>query len=75
METKNINAIIEKNEFGYGVFLEELDGITGFGITLDKAKGELVEVIKEYTDYCNENKIEVEPILNGGNLNIIYKNE
>jgi len=72
MEPKKVEAIIEKaNDGGYGIYIPELPGIGVIGDTEEKAKMNLLEVIKDIVEQC---KIDgVDDNVHNGNLEIIYR--
>lgn len=73
MKKTRIEAIIEKTEEGYGVYLSKVEGFAGYGKTEDEAKEELRTVIDEYIEYCVGKKIAIEPEFNNGNVDFEYK--
>jgi len=72
METKKVEAIIEKaSNGGYGIYIPELPGIGVIGDTEEKAKMNLLEVIKDIVEQC---KIDgVNDNVYNGNLDITYR--
>ena len=71
---KTLNVIVEKGTEGYGAYLEDVVGITGFGNTMDEAKRSIISGIREYVEYCKEEKINYEEELdNADQLNFTYK--
>lgn len=71
---KTLNVVIEKGTDGYGAYLEDVVGITGFGITVDEAKQDIIDSINEYVDFCKEEGIDYEEELNNSEqATFIYK--
>ncbi|HLA54362.1 MAG TPA: hypothetical protein VK618_13695 [Flavitalea sp.] len=56
MKTKNVAAIIEASSSGFGIYTNDLPGITGYGDTIDEAKHEFFDAFREvlatYRDEC-----------------------
>jgi len=72
METKKVEAIIEKStDGGYGIYIPALPGIGVIGDTEEKAKENLLEVISDIVDQCKTDG--VKDHVNGGNLDILYR--
>lgn len=54
---KKIVGIIEKSEDGgFSIYTEELNGVFGYGLTEDEAKGDFVEVLNEQAEYYKEKR-------------------
>lgn len=50
MAIKKITAIIEASSTGFGVYSEQLLGITGYGKTVEKAKEDFLSALEEIKD-------------------------
>jgi len=72
MKVKKIKAIIEKaSDGGYGIYLPEIPGYVGLGITEDDAKQDLKDAINEVVSYCKEKGIPDN--INNGNISFDYR--
>ena len=70
---KKLTAIIEKSKSGhYGIYVDELDGITGDGETIEEAKEDLKMAIQEVVAYCRDNGIDTGD-LGDGVFEFVYK--
>ena len=68
----NLTAVIERaSDGGYGIYLEEVDGVAAVGYTEDEAIRNLNEVIELLVDDCAQ--CGIADGLNGGNIKIGYK--
>lgn len=73
MKPKKVIAVIEKaSDGGYGIYIPSIDGMTGYGTTIDEAKDDLRNAIDETVAYCKESGRN-DSDLNNGNLDIDYR--
>ena len=65
-----VHAVIEPSKDGYGLYFitPSLDGITTFGVTLDKVKENAKTVLKELVEVYNENNETIPEELVGVNI-------
>ncbi|HXR84125.1 MAG TPA: type II toxin-antitoxin system HicB family antitoxin [Hanamia sp.] len=73
MKVKKITAIIEASSTGFGVYSDKLPGITGYGETIEKAKEDIKDAIKDILEMCEEEGTAAPGYLNDGNLEFVYK--
>ena len=72
MKVKKLKAIIEKaSDGGYGIYLPDISGYIGLGITEEEAKKDLRDAINEVVSYCNEQGIPDN--IYGGNVEFDYR--
>lgn len=72
MNTKKLRAVIEKaSDGGYGIYLPDVHGYTGIGVTEDDAKKDLKDAINEVVSYCKEKGIPDN--IYGGNVEFDYR--
>ena len=71
MKIKKVEAIIEKTDGGYGIYIPSIPGIGVIGDTEEAAKKNLLEVIGDIADQCKKDG--VQDCVNGGNLQISYR--
>ena len=62
---KRVNAIIEHAGNNFSGYIQQIDGITATGKTIDEIKTSLIEAIDEYKDACKELGLEVPVELKG----------
>lgn len=66
MKQRNLlHVIIEKAETNYSAYIEEVDGITAVGSTIDEIKQNMLESIRIYIEVCEEEGFEVPEELRG----------
>jgi predicted RNase H-like HicB family nuclease len=71
---KALEVVIEKGTDGYGAYLRNVDGLTGFGETIEEAKESLKDGISEYLEYCKDEGINYEEELEDWqNATFVYK--
>lgn len=73
MKKKYITAIIEASKTGFGIYSDDLPGITGYGISIEAAKADLQSAIDEVLEVNEEDGTEPMKELNKGNIEFIYK--
>jgi predicted RNase H-like HicB family nuclease len=73
MKKKYITAIIEASKTGFGIYSDDLPGITGYGTSIEAAKADLQSAIDEVLEAHKEDGIEPMKELNKGNIEFIYK--
>ena len=73
MKQKTITAIIEASKDGFGVYSNDLPGITGFGESVDDAKKDFLEALSETIKTYNESRQQLPKELNNGNIKLNYK--
>lgn len=70
--TKKISAVIEASKTGFGIYVENDDlPLTSYGDTIEAAKEDLQEVLKEMVQSYKKN--ELPQAYNGGNIEFVYK--
>lgn len=62
---RTLHVIIEKAETNYSAYIEEVDGITAVGSTIDEIKQNMLESIRIYIEVCEEEGFEVPEELHG----------
>lgn len=60
-----LHVIIENAETNYSAYIEEVDGITAVGSTIDEIKQNMLESIRIYIEVCEEEGFEVPEELRG----------
>jgi predicted RNase H-like HicB family nuclease len=65
---RNVVVIVEASKTGFGVYSDDLPGVTGYGKTVAEAKRDMEEAIAELLEGKSP-----DPALNGGNLEFTYK--
>lgn len=75
MKKKLVIAIIEASKTGFGIYSDDLPGITGYGKSIEIAKADMQSAIEEVLDAHREDGTEPMKELNNGNLEFIYKYE
>ena len=73
MKKKQVTAIIEASKTGFGVYSDNLPGITGYGKSIEEAKAEMQSAIEEVLEAYEEDGTEPMKELNNGNIEFIYK--
>ncbi|HET7115904.1 MAG TPA: type II toxin-antitoxin system HicB family antitoxin [Hanamia sp.] len=73
MKKKYVTAVIEASKTGFGIYSDELPGITGYGISIEAAKADLRTAIDEVLEAHKEDGTEPMKELNKGNIEFIYK--
>lgn len=73
MKKKYVTAVIEASKTGFGIYSDELPGITGYGISIEAAKADLRTAIDEVLEAHKEDGTEPMKQLNKGNIEFIYK--
>jgi predicted RNase H-like HicB family nuclease len=74
MKSKKITAIVEASSTGFGIYVEDENlPLTSYGQTIDEAKKDLKEVLKEMIAYYKEQGKELPKAYNDGNLEFVYK--
>jgi predicted RNase H-like HicB family nuclease len=73
MKKKTITAIIEASKTGFGIYSDELPGITGYGKTIDAAKLDMQSAIDEVLEAHLEDSSQPMKELNNGKLEFVYK--
>lgn len=72
MKSKKITAIIEASSTGFGIYSDDLPGITGYEDTIEAAKEDIKEAIREVLESYEKGTI-APSHFNDGNLEFIYK--
>lgn len=65
---KSVNIIVEASATGFGVYSDDLPGVTGYGKTVAEAKEDMKESIAELLEGPSP-----DPALNEGNLEFTYQ--
>jgi len=73
MKAKKVTATVEASSTGFGVFSDKLPGITGYGDTIEKAKEDIKDAIKDILEMHEEQGTKAPAYLNNGNLDFMYK--
>lgn len=74
MKKKKVTFIIEASSTGFGAYTnDDFPPITAYAKTIPELKEDLLEVVQEYIDYEKEVDGKTDPLLNGGNLEFVYK--
>jgi predicted RNase H-like HicB family nuclease len=73
MKAKKITVIIEASSTGFGVYSDKLPGITGYGGTIEKAKEDIKDAVKDILEIHEEEGTPAPNFLNNGNLEFVYK--
>lgn len=73
MKKKTITAIIEASKTGFGIYSDDLPGITGYGKTIDAAKLDMQSAIDEVLEAHLEDSSQPMKELNNGKLEFVYK--
>ncbi len=73
MKKKIITAVIEASQTGFGIYSDDLPGITGYGKSIELAKADLQSAIDEVIDAFKDESIKSMKELNNGNLEFVYK--
>lgn len=68
-----ITAIIEASKTGFGIYSDQLPGITGYGKTIDAAKQDLQSAIDEVLEAHLEDGTQPMKELNNGKLEFVYQ--
>lgn len=72
MKTKKIIAIIEASSTGFGIYSDDLPGITGYGATIEKAKEDLMDAIEDILESHQEDGT-TSPSFLSHSIEFIYK--
>lgn len=62
---KKITVIIERVENNFSAYVQEVDGITATGKTIDEIKTSIIDAIDEYKASCKEFNLEIPAELKG----------
>lgn len=73
MKNKKVLAIIEASDTGFGIYSDNLPGITGYGNTIDIAKKDLESAIEDVMESYKEDGLKPPEWLNEGMLDFVYK--
>ena len=71
MKNKRIIATIEASSTGFGIYSDDLPGITGYGDTIEAAKEDIKSAIDEVVKSYKKN--EAPAALNNGNIMFQYR--
>lgn len=71
MKQKKVTAIIEASSTGFGIYSDDLPGVTAYGETIEEAKKDLTSVIEELVESYDKGKAPKE--LNDGNLSFTFR--
>ena len=72
MKKKKVTLIIEASSTGFGIYGEDFP-VTAYGDTVAAAKQDLDDVVKEMLEYYKEEGQELDPALNNGHLEFVFK--
>ncbi|TDX00545.1 hypothetical protein [Dinghuibacter silviterrae] len=72
MKKKKVILVVEASSTGFGIYGDDFP-VTGYGDTVDAAKKDLENAIRDVLDFCKKEGKEPDPALNGGNLEFIFK--
>lgn len=73
MKKKLITAVIEASKTGFGIYSDDLPGVTGYGKSIEDAKADIQSAIEEVLEAHTEDGTEPMKELNKGNLEFVYK--
>ena len=73
MKTKKVTAVIEASSTGFGIFSDDLPGITGYGLTIEEAKKDIESAIEDVLESYQEEGDKAPAWLNEGKLSFEYK--
>lgn len=73
MKNRLITAVIEASKTGFGIYSDDLPGITGYGKSIEDAKSDIQCAIEDVLTAYKEDGTEPMKELNNGNLEFVYK--
>lgn len=73
MKKKLVTAIIEASKTGFGIYSDDLPGITGYGKSIEEAKADMQSAIEDVLEAYKEDGTKSMKELNSGNLEFVYK--
>jgi predicted RNase H-like HicB family nuclease len=73
MKKKKVTAIVEASSTGFGVYSDNLPGITGYGETIEDAKRDIKDAINSVLEYHENKGTNPASFLNNGQLSWEYK--
>lgn len=73
MKKKIVTAVIEASKTGFGIYSDELPGITGYGKSVQEAKADLISAIEDVLNSFKEDGTKPMKELNNGSLEFVYK--
>lgn len=73
MKKRLITAVIEASKTGFGIYSDDLPGVTGYGKSIEEAKADIQSAIEEVLEAHLEDGTEPIKELNKGNLEFVYK--
>lgn len=62
---KKLNVIIERAENNFSAYVQDVDGITATGKSIDEIRTSIIEAIEEYSAACNDLGLEIPSELKG----------
>lgn len=68
MKRKKVTAVIEASKTGFGIYSEDLPGITGYGDTIEQAREDIIAAMQTARKYYLSKKIIPPPYLNVENI-------
>lgn len=66
-------AVIEASKTGFGIYSDELPGMTGYGKSVQEAKADLISAIEDVLNSFKEEGTKPMKELNNGSLEFVYK--
>jgi predicted RNase H-like HicB family nuclease len=73
MKTKKVTAIIEASSTGFGVYSDDLPGVTGYGDSIEEAKEDIISSINDILESHREDKTIPPAFFNNGNIAFAYR--
>ncbi|MBA2562218.1 MAG: type II toxin-antitoxin system HicB family antitoxin [Chitinophagaceae bacterium] len=73
MKKRLITAVIEASKTGFGIYSDDLPGITGYGKSIEEAKADIQSAIEDVLEACKVDGTKPMKELNKGNLEFVYK--